>query len=198
MIHPPCLEDFSSLLQVGEPEEATADLAEEQRLEEYEKGYRAGWDACTETDSHQLSKAAQSANERLCELSFNFEEASSAILYGLKPLFKQITDHIVPKTLQTTFGHHLETMLLKCAQDALDKGVVIRSHPDSAPFLETALQRTPTLSAILEPDQSIPPGQIFIAGPEAEILVDQSRLTQELQNALAPLTSQFIKGDDND
>lgn len=193
-----CLEDFSSRIQDGDGEESAVVLAEEQRLEAYEQGYRAGWDDCTETDSHQLSKAARETNEALAELSFGFEEASSAILAGLRPLFKQISEQIVPMTLQATLGHHLQTVLEKCAQETLIKGVTIRVHPDSVPALESALSSTPALTAIIAPDPSIPAGQILIVGPEAEVLIDQSRLSQELQRTLAPLNSQLVKGNAND
>jgi flagellar biosynthesis/type III secretory pathway protein FliH len=116
------LEDFGRSAQAASPQLSAspgvseADL-EGQKLESFEKGYRAGWDDAVAAQSDEASRISSAFGQHLHDLSFTYHEAYGQMMAAVTPLLTELVETFLPETVRATLGQHIAEQLEKRAQE---------------------------------------------------------------------------------
>jgi flagellar biosynthesis/type III secretory pathway protein FliH len=110
---------------------------EDQKLESFENGYRAGWDdaikAQAETNTHVSSELATS----LQDASFEFHEVRNTLSAAVQDIMDEVMKTIMPKIAQTSLGAHIREQVISMTRGALDRSIEIVIAPDAEDVVRT-------------------------------------------------------------
>lgn len=109
-------------------------------LEEFERGYQAGWDDATKAYNEKMSAFSDEFKEHLLDLGFTYAAAKSEILSGLEPLLKQISTALLPEIAKEGFAQYLLDQLRDIAQDAAHPTVLLSLNPDQVGPIQHILE----------------------------------------------------------
>ena len=149
-----------------------AEALEEARLAAFDSGYKAGWDDATAAARDEATDLQAEVARHLQSLSFTYHEARGALLQGLAPLLDQICTRLVPETARAALGETVREALLPLADEALDRPVSLRIHPDARPALEAALADATTPPHRLLEDPGLTPGEVHLHWDDGERHID--------------------------
>jgi hypothetical protein len=139
------LEDFGLLLQPAATPQASGpgisevDL-EGQKLESFEKGYRAGWDDAVAAQSDEATRISSAFGQHLQDLSFTYHEAYGQVMSAVTPLLTELVETLLPEVARATLGQHIAEQLKKRANEIGQLEVEVAVAPTRleavAPLLE--------------------------------------------------------------
>lgn len=111
------LEDFGSSARHLNPSAFSDEMLENERLEAFDKGYRAGWDDAISAKADEGSQLSTDFAQNLQDLSFTFHEVHAQVLSNLAPLFEEILQKLLPTLARDTLGAHVADQLSQMARD---------------------------------------------------------------------------------
>lgn len=177
------LEDFSTE-RADTAVVMTELLLEEERLEAFEKGYKAGWDDSANAQTETATSISEDFASNLRDLAFTYEEAHDGMLSAIEPVIRQIVDTVLPAIAHETLGLRVADLLK----------TELSTHGRQPVRLETAPESAPAIRAILPHDCGFPleivetdmlgEGQVRIRfGPSNEQEVDLERVISGIRSA---------------
>lgn len=186
------LEDFGSSVPMYTSAMATppptgiseADL-EGQKLESFEKGYRAGWDDAVKAQSDDRLRISSAFGQHLQDLSFSYHEAYSQVMNAVAPLLDEMVSSLLPKLAKETLGHHIVEQLQSMSQEIGRMEVVLAVHPDRIDAITPLLDRDFGFPIQLEPDDTLAEEQADIRFGATERQIDLSDLIASVSEAVA-------------
>lgn len=91
-------EDFGSTPAVSVPGQVSSSEAasENELLDSFDKGYRAGWDDAVKAKEDEGGTSPDALLQSLQDVSFTFHEVQSHVLAGLQPFFAAIESTLLP------------------------------------------------------------------------------------------------------
>ena len=98
------LEDFGTPISGQTAAVISVEMLETERLESFDKGYRAGWDDAIKAKSDEGAQFADGVAQSLQDLSFTYHEVHAQILSNLGPLFEEILQKLLPLLARETLG----------------------------------------------------------------------------------------------
>ncbi|WP_439123083.1 ABC transporter ATP-binding protein [Marivita sp.] len=111
------LEDFGTPIASFNAQPIPDEALENERLESFDKGYRAGWDDAIEAKTDESAQISDGIAQRLQEMSFTYHEVHAQVLSNLSPLFDEILQKILPVLARDTLGAHIADQLSAIARD---------------------------------------------------------------------------------
>lgn len=105
-----------------------ADL-EGQKLESFEKGYRAGWDDAVKAQSDDRTRIDSGFGQHLQDLSFTYQEAYGHVMAAVSPLLQDVVDKLLPEIARASLGLHILEQLEAHAQQIGREEVQIAVNP---------------------------------------------------------------------
>lgn len=113
---------------------------EGQKLESFEKGYRAGWDDAIKAQGDESKRISSALGQHLQDLSFTYHEAYNNIMTSVTPLLNELVESVLPALARATLGQHIAEQLEQISRDSAGLLVEIAVNPSKrdavAPLLE--------------------------------------------------------------
>lgn len=179
------LEDFG-LPVPGEKVVAVSDEAlETERLEAFDKGYRAGWDDAIKAKSDEGAQLADGVAQSLQDLSFTYHEVHAQILSNLGPLFDEILGKMLPALARETLGSHVADHLAGLAREIGKVQVEIQVAPGAGDHVLQLVNAAATSVPISVVESvEISEGRADMRLGRKEISIDLSDVTAQITDAV--------------
>lgn len=182
-------------LAVLESFDLPVDTAAAAPSDDWLAGHRAGVDegrAAALAQNHALKSDTAQA---LSDLVFSFREAQNHLLSRLAPLFRAISDQVVPEVLRQTLGLVLAEELQAAAEADCRAPLTLRVPPADLAPVAAVLEALPLGGLALRPDSRLSEGQILLDRGGTDTSFDFNRLSADIASALAALTDETVRSD---
>ena len=176
------LEDFGDLVQ-GDTADMTEVLLEEERLEAFEKGYQAGWDDSVKAQENQAGHVSAQFAQAIADIGFTQDEAFRALLDGVRPLFMQIVETVLPTAARRTLAPRLCEIVMQQLTKHGHRSVVVYVAPGQAAALDAAEPGQGQVSVTVREDASLSPDQVQLR------FDDQTEQEIDLHDTIAAMTA---------
>ncbi len=183
-------EDFGSRSTAEMPAFISTEKLEEQKLEAFENGYRAGWDDATEAQTRNNARISAALAERLQDIAFTRQEALAQILDLVEHLLRRVLAVVLPEIMFRSFGQHIVDELVQASRNALDSPVEIVVPEGMAQALGPLLPTTGAMQVNLVESAEIGPHQARLRIGRSETELDAERLLQEIRETVDAFMSQ--------
>lgn len=167
-----------------QPAAATPALPEEQRLEAFEQGYKAGWDDATTTQSEETGQLSADLASNLRDLAFTFHEARAHVLKGLEPLIREIVGKVLPDIARESLPSVVLERLEACLKVASEPPVILMVAPASRRVIEDMLPRNPGFPIQIREEPTLAEGQVFLRTGQIEEAIDIAAAVAGIQAAV--------------
>ncbi|MBM2322945.1 MULTISPECIES: hypothetical protein [Marivita] len=179
------LEDFGTPISGQTAAVISVEMLETERLESFDKGYRAGWDDAIKAKSDEGAQFADGVAQSLQDLSFTYHEVHAQILSNLGPLFEEILQKLLPLLARETLGAHVADQLASMARDMGTVQIEIAVAPGTAEqvsqLVNGAGARLPI--AVVE-DADVPEGRADMRLGAKEVSIDLSDVIVQISEAV--------------
>ncbi len=184
------LEDFgcavpevnaASILDASSVSEAEL---EGQKLESFEKGYRAGWDDAIAAQADDRTRISSALGQHLQDLSFTYHEAYGQVLASLTPLLSELVETFLPQVARATIGMHIAEHLEKLTADIANCEVEIAVSPDNMEAVAPHLEGSFGFPIKLVTDDTLANEQADIRFGDQERQIDLGDLAKSVNEAV--------------
>ena len=187
------LEDFGAKAQAAgptatevpaEPQISEAEI-EGQKLEAFEKGYRAGWDDAVKAQSDDRTRISSAFGQHLQDLSFTYHEAYTQVMNAVTPLLDEMVRSLLPELARQTLGQHIVEQLQAMSLEIGRMDVVVAVRPERIEAVKPLLDQDFGFPIRLTADDSLAEEQADIRFGATERQIDLSDLAASLAEAVA-------------
>lgn len=179
------LENFGAPAPSADMAQISEEMLESERLESFDKGYRAGWDDAIKAKAEDGAQLADGLAQNLQDLSFTYHEVHAQVLSNLTPLFDEILQKILPALARDTLVGHIADQLSKVARDIAPALIEIAVAPGAgekvAQFVNAASSNLP-VSVTESPGLSDSQAELRLGGKELSI--DLTDMSQQITAAV--------------
>lgn len=167
---------------------------EEERLQAFDKGYKAGWDDAAAAHEAQQTSISQEFAGNLQRMSFTYHDARSTILSEMESILRGMVEKVLPRTLQRSLGEMIVERVAAMAEEASEVPVEIVVAPENTERLQqmVADKVAPPLKIHQEP--SLGAGQAYLRMGRTERKLDLDSVLLEISDAV----TDFFESDDKD
>ena len=158
---------------------------EDERLEAFEKGYKAGWEDALKAQDGDRSRISADFAANLQDLSFTHREAQTGLIAGLRPLLTGMVETVLPRMAHATLGARVVEMLLDHAQKTCDGPARIVTSPANVEALEALIESQDGIDVIVTSEPSLGDGQVHIQVGQSEAEIDLGAVLHEIEEAVA-------------
>ena len=182
---PLTLENFGgpSRQQSRQAQEQAA-TSEEQLLQAFDKGYRAGWDDAVKAKIQEQAHISDELANTLGDLSFTFNEARTHILAQLEPILRQMAARMLPEIAEKTLGPIVAETVLSLSKTAIDTPAEVVVHPENRVAIEAALPKLDDFPMRVREEPALSAGQALIKFGTLEKAVDLQSAVVEIEQAV--------------
>jgi len=179
------LEDFGTPSPIPGQASISEEMLEEERLDSFDKGYRAGWEDAVKAKSAEAMQVSGAFGQNLQDLSFTYHEAHAQVLSNLSPLFDEILQKLLPSLARDTLGAHIAEQLASMAQEigTVTVDIVVGSGAGSDVSDLLAASGTSLPISVVEVE-TLGPGQAEMRLGGREISVDLAGVTTQITDAV--------------
>ncbi len=187
------LETFNTSALSTDLSEAGEDSRADKELAIYERGYTAGWDDCARSHTQSEDDAETEFKNTLRELSFTYQEAYTAIVKSLEPLFRQIVEVTLPQLAHDSLGLTLKEQILQVARSHAGNPLEITCHPSQEARLAALVEDDPAMQTRITSDMAFSEGQITLRFANEERQIDMDALSSKMKTAVDEFFSELKK-----
>lgn len=180
------LEVFEANVGASPANTTAVDAAEieEQRLEAFESGYKAGWDDAVAARSDAEAEQRNEVARALQALSFTFHDARAHVLHALSPLMAEVAARLLPFIAHAALPHLVVEALGPYAEVASEAPVLILLNPEARHRVETLIGTQSGLPVRFQETADLTPGQVNLRLGETETRVDLDAALATIRAAL--------------
>ncbi|MDP2085022.1 MAG: flagellar biosynthesis protein [Gemmobacter sp.] len=180
------LEVFEANVGASPANTTAVDAAEieEQRLEAFESGYKAGWDDAVAARSDAEAEQRNEVARALQALSFTFHDARAHVLHALSPLMAEVAARLLPVIAHAALPHLVVEALGPYAEVASEAPVLILLNPEARHRVETLIGTQSGLPVRFQETADLTPGQVNLRLGETETRVDLDAALATIRAAL--------------
>ncbi|MBO9407434.1 hypothetical protein J7399_08350 [Shimia sp. R9_1] len=186
-------EDFGG---IAEPQPAPVEEAvgnEDEMLESFEQGYKAGWDDAINAKSEEHANMSAELERKLQDLSFTYHEAREAIVADMAPTIEKAIMTVLPELARQAIGALAVEQLNEIVRESSETPVVLSAAPDAFQPVIDVMPETPQFPVEVVRDESLGEGQIRFEFAERERLLDMSEVLDTVAEALKAFTHETRK-----
>lgn len=179
------LEDFGSTLMPMSRVPQSEELLETERLEAFDKGYRAGWDDAIKAKADDSEQLSDTLAQNLQDLSFTYHEAHAQVLSNLAPLFDEVLEKMLPTIAKDSLGQHISEQLMRTAKEMGAVSVDVMVAPGSADEVSQSLNAAASSFPIsVKESSALDAGQAELRLGGKEIAIDLASVTTQITQAV--------------
>jgi len=177
------LEDFTPR-DVSQNVTLTEVSLEENRLEAFESGYKAGWDDSANAAKNDEDKITVDFANNLRDLSFTYHEACSGMMSALEPLLTSMVKTVLPKLAHQTLGLRVINQLSDMARENINNPIEIVTAPTNLDALRSLVEQQNDLPITIVTEPSCGEGQVHIRTLTQEYEIDIDGLLNDIDLAV--------------
>lgn len=179
------LEDFGSVEPHVASPLVSEDALESERLESFDKGYRAGWDDAIKAKQQESAGFSTEFAQKLQDLSFTYHDVHAQVLSNLAPLFDDVLGKVLPAIARDSLGAHIVEQLTSLAREIGTATVEIAVGPGaSSPVQRLLDEATVQFPITVSEDPQLGDGQAQLRFGRREVAVDLSAMAQQISEAV--------------
>ncbi|WP_292294161.1 ABC transporter ATP-binding protein [Marivita sp.] len=179
------LEDFGTPPDESSQLLISDETLETERLEAFDRGYRAGWDDAIKAKSDEGALLADGVAHSLQDLSFTYHEVHAQVMSNLTPLFNEILQKILPNLARDTLGAHIVDQLSQVARDIGTVQIGIEVAPGAAQQVTQLINGASTsLPVTVVESPSVVDGQAHMKLGAKELTIDLAEVCQQITEAV--------------
>jgi flagellar assembly protein FliH len=179
------LEDFGSSFYPMSRVSHSEETLENERLEAFDKGYRAGWDDAIKAKSDDSDQLSDTLAQNLQDLSFTYHEAHAQVLSNLAPLFDEILQKMLPAIAKDTLGEHISEQLTRAAKEMGTVTVEVIVAPGAGEEVSQCINgAVSSLPVSVKESGSVGVGQAELRLGGKEIAIDLTSVTSQITQAV--------------
>ena len=187
------LEVFDTTTLSGAPSETLQDAQAETELATYERGYTAGWEDCARSHTASEGDSEAEFQNALRELSFTYQEAYTAIVKSLEPLFKQVVEVTLPNLAHESLGLTLKEQIMQVARNNAGSALEICCHPSQEARLSALIEDGQAMQTRIKGDATLGEGQITLRFSDEERQIDIEALSDKMKTAVQEFFAELKK-----
>lgn len=179
------LEDFGTPSALGGQQIVSDDVLENERLEAFDKGYRAGWDDAIKAKSEEGNAVSDGILRALQNMSFTYHEVHAQVFSNLGPLFDEILQKTLPRVALDSLGAHIADQLAALACDVGTVQIEIAVAPGASGQVVLLVNGTSSslpITVVESPD--VPDGRADLRLGRKEFTVDLNAVTEQIAEAV--------------
>ena len=157
---------------------------EEAKIASYEQGYSAGWEDASAAQQGDQSRIRADLARNLQSLSFTFQDARSHVLQAIRPLILEMTGRLLPELAREALAPIVLEALMPMAEGMGDAPLTLVLHPAVRERVESLVAQATGLPIIIEEEDSLGEGQVYIRLGPQETKVDLTRVTEDITAAV--------------
>lgn len=157
---------------------------EDVKLASYDQGYSAGWEDAVAAQSSEQGRMREDLARHLQALEFSYEEARMHVLKAVEPLLVGIVSRLLPELARETLAPVVLETLMPMAETLADAPVTLVMNPAARPAIEMLLDRATGLPLILQEEETLGEGQVYLRLGAAETRVDLDRAIADITAAV--------------
>ncbi|MFK7754062.1 MAG: ABC transporter ATP-binding protein [Sedimentitalea sp.] len=169
------------------------DALDDLRLAAFEQGYSAGWDDAISAQTKEHNKATGALAKNLEDLSFTYHEALSQMISATEPVFRCLTDRILPEAMAKTLGHHIVDQLLEIAKTQAGQPATICVPVGHRAMLSDVMEQDFSMPIDVIEDPRLEESQVALRMGTAERQIDTDQLMDSIRNAIDAFYYQINK-----
>lgn len=175
------LEIFDIDSALNEPNsQVDPSTSELDRLETFEKGYKAGWDDACESYANEKSQISSELAKNLHDLSFSYHEARVSALDSTTTLLKAILEGVLPGIIYQSLTANILRECEKLLAEYSETQVKIKLSSDSLEKVSEIMPSDIGFPLTLNVDPSLGSGQAILVFSDFEVSVDVAQTIQEI------------------
>ncbi|WP_439525056.1 ABC transporter ATP-binding protein [Marivita sp.] len=179
------LEDFGSPASGESSVSVSDEMLESERLESFDKGYRAGWDDAIKAKAEDGAHLSDGIAQNLQDLSFTYHDVHAQVLSNLTPLFHEILQKILPSLARDTLGAHIAEQLSKIARDIGTVQIEIAVAPGfGAQVSQFVNEASSSLPISVTESTAVSEGQAELRLGAKELSIDLSDVSKQITEAV--------------
>ncbi|PIE14241.1 MAG: flagellar biosynthesis protein [Rhodobacterales bacterium] len=187
------LEDFCAKPVSANPDLVPETNLEENRLEAYEQGYKAGWDDATDAQHKDQTRISADFARNLQALSFTYHEARSEVLTAIEPLLKEMVSKVLPKLASENLAQNIIDEVLNIARQHTQNDIEIVIAPANRISVEKLLSDQQGLEVSIAEEPSLAEGLALIRFGESEKQVDFASVLSRCSDSIGGFFAQQEK-----
>jgi len=177
------LEEFAGN-SAGEPVLMNDAALEDQKLEAFEKGYKAGWEDSARAQEESGVRLSEDFARNIRDLSFTHEEARTAILGAMAPVVRQMVETVLPSIAHDTLGLRVVEMIEAELSEHGRHPVRLEVAPQSAQALRAILPQDSDLPVEVAETETLGEGQVRLRlGQSSEREIDLGHVLDGIKSA---------------
>ncbi|MCP4206481.1 MAG: hypothetical protein GY767_05475 [Shimia sp.] len=187
-------EDFGGIAAPEpEPIAAQEEGNEDEMLESFEQGYKAGWDDAISAKSEEHASVSAALAGRLNDLSFTYHEAREAILADLAPTVEKAIMTVLPEVARQAVGALAVEQLHQIVRENSETPVVLSTAPDCYQPVIDVMPEDQKFPVEVVRDENLAEGQVRFEFAQRERLIDLSEVLEAVADAMAAFTHETRK-----
>lgn len=157
---------------------------EEQRLEAFENGYKAGWEDAVRAASDDSNRISTDLAANLQDMSFTVQEAQSSLLTALRPLLTSMVNSVLPSLARQTLGMRVLETLGGMARTAASGPIEIVAAPQNVNALQKIIDEQEVGNVQITAEPSLGDGQVHIRASATEQEIDLDAVLAQIETTL--------------
>jgi flagellar biosynthesis/type III secretory pathway protein FliH len=157
---------------------------EEAKIASYEQGYSAGWEDASAAQQGDQSRIRTDLARNLQSLSFTFQDARSHVLQAIRPLILEMTNRLLPEVARDALAPTVLDALMPMADEMADAPLTLVLNPAVRQRVEALVAQATGLPVVIEEEESLSEGQVYIRLGPQEAKVDLGRVTGDITAAV--------------
>lgn len=178
------LEDFGTTMS-GKTVSMSDVTLEEERLDSYETGYKAGWDDAVKAQEGDSRRISSDFAQNLDDLGFTVTEATQAVLQDLRPLLEELVQKVLPKLAHESLGLRVTELLTDAVAQGMDTEIEITTSPANLAALEALVEAGDNTRVTLRSEDTLGEGQVQMRLGSQEREIDLTTVLSEIQGAIS-------------
>ena len=142
--------------------EASAEEVEDQKLQSFEDGYKAGWDDAIKAQSESRAHLSTEFSQNLQEATFGYHEARAALLKELLEFIEPVFEKLLPKMAGEALAAHVVEQVMDLSKDIMERPIEIAVSPKQAGSMRAAFEDSVSEPCVIKPDETLAPDQVMI------------------------------------
>lgn len=179
------LEDFGSNSAVRTTVSMTDTTLEEQRLDSFEQGYKAGWEDALKAQNNTTRQISEEFARNLQDLSFTYREAYAHVIKSMNPLLSQIVEAVLPEMAQQTIGMRVIEQLQAMVKTSGESGIEVQVAPANQPAVAALLKQEFAFPVRLKADATLTETQALLKFDETEKQIDLGEVLAGIGQAVS-------------
>jgi flagellar assembly protein FliH len=154
-------------------------------IEGHAVGFEEGLAQGTAEAEARATHLSQELAQNLQDMTFGYAEAREQVLLSLRPLFRLLTQRLLPRMVADGLGAWITEALLDAARADTGQPLVVELHPDRIEAVRACLP--PGHPAVLRENPELGPGMARLLRADRESELDLDACLATLTDALSAL-----------